>query len=312
MNTRFGIALHESGVERTLSWIRRADAAGVYAVWLTSGSGEQMTLLAAAAMQTRAIRLGTAIVPTFTRHPVVLAQQAAVVATLAPGRFVLGVGPSHRPFMEAVFGVDFHQPLLQTCEFLEVLRQALERGSIDFDGRFFHVHVPSIQRAEVPLMISALREGSFRLAGERADGAIAWICPAPYLASRARPALEKAASEANRPVPRLVAHAFLCVHANAAAVRADARQRLAMYPKLPFYAAMLREAGDAEGAAGRVSDRMIDAIVIHGREDECVYKLRQFATEATADEVIASAMALGPDREVGLEAVVRVVAQMSS
>lgn len=308
---RFGLALHESGPTATLEWIRRADERGVDAVWLTSGSAEQMSLLAVAAAQTRRIRLGTAIVPTFTRHPVVLAQQAAVVATLAPGRLVLGVGPSHRPIMEGQLGVEFRRPLQQTREYLEVLRQAFTMGKIDFDGDFFRVHVPSIAKVDAPLMVSALREASFRLAGERADGAIPWICPAPYLAKRARPALVGGAADARRSVPGLLAHAFLCVNDDAAAVRADARERLAMYPKLPFYAKMLGEAGDEEAAAGKVTDRLIDSVVIYGNAASCVEKLRAFAAEATADEVIASLMAVGPDRTAQLEAGLEVMARLA-
>lgn len=304
-----GIALHESGPSATLEWIRRADESGVAAVWLTSGSAEQMCLLSVAAVQTKTIRLGTSVVPTWLRHPLVLAQQAAVVAELAPGRFVLGIGPSHKPMMEGVFGVEFRRPLTQTREYLEVLRQGFTAGRVDFDGEFLHVHAPSVPRAEAPLMISALREASFKLAGERADGAIAWICPAPYLRSKARKALEAGAQIAGRPAPPLIAHTFLCVSTDTSAVRDDARKRLAIYPRLPFYARMLAEAGDEEAAAGKVSDRMIDSVVIHGSEDECVEKLRRFKRDAAAEEVIASLMVAGADRAAGLEAGMRVVAR---
>lgn len=305
--TRFGLALHESGATTILDWIRRAEAAAVPAVWLTSGSSEQMTLLAIAATQTEHIRLGTAIVPTYTRHPIVLAQQAALIGTLAPGRFTLGIGPSHRPLMHDQLGFDFVRPLAQTREYLEVLRQASQQGSIDFDGDFFHVHVPAIAKFDAPIMISALREASFRAAGAHADGAIPWICPAPYLAKRARPAMEDAARKAGRPTPKLMAHTFLCVNDDDAAVKADAQQRLAMYPRLPFYAEMLRDAGDEEAASGVVSDRMIASVVIHGSESACVDKLQAFAAESTADEVIASVMVVGSDRTHGLEAAIRVM-----
>ncbi len=304
MRTRFGVALHESGPSNLLSWVLRAERAGVTAVWLTSGAGAQTVLLAAAAVQTSRVRLGTAIIPTWLRHPLVVAQEAAALAALAPDRFLLGVGPSHPPIMRNVYGVDFHQPLRQTREFITVLRQALENGSADFEGTFFRVHAPTTSVARVPILLSALREGSFRLAGELADGALAWICPAPYLAASARPALEKAARGAGRSTPPLVAHTFLCVEHDTDAVRADARQRLAMYPRLPYYARMLALAG-----IDPASDAFLDAVVVHGNEDECVDRLRAFARESTADEVIASLMATGPDRDRALEAGLRVVAR---
>jgi probable F420-dependent oxidoreductase len=305
-----GIALHESGPSRTLEWIRRADELGVPSVWLTSGSVEQMSILSAAAATTRRIRLGTAVVPTWLRHPLLLAQQAATIADLARGRLVLGVGPSHRPMMEGVYGVDFRKPLQQTREYVAVLRQASRQGKVEFDGQFFHVHAPAAPTLEAPIMISALQPGSFRLAGEIADGAIAWVCPAAYLATKARTALEE--GEGKRPEgktarPLLIAHTFLCVGDDEDAIRADARQRLALYPRLPFYARMLAEAGDDEAASGVVSDRMIDSVVVYGGVEACAEKLRRFKEEAGADEVIASLMAAGPDRDGGLEAGLRAV-----
>lgn len=305
----FGIALHENGPAATLRGIARAEHLGVPSVWLTSGTQEQMTVFAVAAAQTRTIRMGTAVVPTWLRHPLVLAQQAAVIETLAPGRFTLGVGPSHEPMMRGVFGVDFNRPVTQAREYLKILRQAFSTGHVDFDGQFFQVHAPVAPKVEVPLMVSALRETSFRLAGEITDGAIAWVCPAPYLATKARRALLQGAAEAGRAVPPLIGHVMLAVCENAQAVLNDARDRLAMYPRLPFYAKMLSEAGDHESGAGRVSNRMIESIVIHGTEDECVEKLRAFKAESTADQVIASLMVVGMEREAGLDAAMRVVAK---
>jgi len=306
----FGIALHESGAARTLQSLRRADELGVAAAWLTSGSGEQMTLLAAAGATTSRIGLGTAIVPTYPRHPVVLAQQAAVLAAVAPGRFRLGVGPSHRPLMEDGLGLAFRRPLSHLREYVAILRQALDLGQVDFDGEHFHVHVPRAERASVPILVSALREASFRLAGEIADGAIAWICPAPYLARVARPALVEGAQAVGRDVPRLVGHCFLCVNPDREAVRSDARQRLSLYPRLPFYQQMLALAGDPEAASGCVSERMLDSLVVHGEPAECQEGLRRFAEEARVDDVIVSLMAVGPERDGQLEAGMKVVASL--
>ena len=305
----FSIALHENGPAATLRGINRAESLGVPAVWLTSGTQEQMTVLAVAAAQTRSIRLGTAVVPTWLRHPLILAQQTAVIDALAPGRFTLGIGPSHEPMMRDIFGIDFKRPVTQTREYLQILRQSFTTGRVDFDGDFFAVHAPTAPKVEVPIMVSALREASFRLGGEFADGAIAWVCPPRYLATKARQALLRGAAEAGRAVPPLIGHVFLAVCENDEAVRADARERLALYPRLPFYAKMLAEAGDAEGGSGLVSDRMIESVVIHGHEDACVEKLRAFKAQSTADQVIASLMVVGMEREAGLDAAMRVVAR---
>lgn len=310
--TAFGIALHEPTALATIDGIRRAEALGVSTVWLTSGSAEQMTIFSAAAMQTERIGLGTAIVPSYPRHPIVLAQQAGVVSALAPGRLRLGVGPSHRPLMEDMLGLPFDSPLTHLREYVTVLRQALGQGQVDFEGRHFKVHFPSVARADVPILVSALRSSSFLLAGEVADGGISWICPARYLAEHARPALVEGARRGGRPVPPLIGHLFMCVTSDREAAREDARQRLAMYPRLPFYAEMLRKAGDEEAAGGHVSERMIDAVVAYGPPEACLERLRAFAAESTADELIVSLMASGPDRLAGLEAGMRVVAGAGS
>lgn len=309
--TRFSIALHESGPLATISGIRLADEVGVGAVWLTSGSAEQMTILAAAAVQTRRVGLGTAVVPTYPRHPLVLAQQAAVLHALAPGRFRLGVGPSHQPLMEDMYGLPFQRPLSHLKEYVAVLRQALGEGKADFQGEHFRVKMPAAA-APVPILVSALRERSFALAGEISEGGIAWICPAPYLRERALPALQEGARRAGRPRPPLIAHAFLCVTPDQALAREDARKRLQMYPKLPFYAAMLRASGDEEAGQGAVTDRLIDAVVACGDASRCADWLRKFAETSGADEVIASLMSVGESRVADLEAGMRVVAALSA
>src|SRR5882724_406157 len=103
---RIGVAVHERRVPETLAVIRRADELGIAAAWLiTAGTGpDGLTTLAVAAAQTDRILLGTAITPTFPRHPIVAAQQALVIGQIAPGRFRLGLGPSHQPTIEGVFG----------------------------------------------------------------------------------------------------------------------------------------------------------------------------------------------------------------
>jgi hypothetical protein len=105
----------------------------------------------------------------------------------------------------------------------------------------------------------------------------------------------------------MIAHTFLCVNTDVAAVREDARARLAMYPKLPFYAKMFAAAGDAEAGSGKVSDQLIDSVVIYGSESECIEKLLAFKEKARADEVIASLMVASGDRGQGLSAGLRVV-----
>ena len=100
----------------------------------------RLTLYAAAAVRTSRIRLGTSIVPTLPRHPLVVVQQVQVLAQLAPGRFRLGLGPSHRPNVERMYGFDFRAPLGHLREYLQIVKTILHSGSVDFDGRYYHAH----------------------------------------------------------------------------------------------------------------------------------------------------------------------------
>ncbi|MDO8690318.1 MAG: LLM class flavin-dependent oxidoreductase [Dehalococcoidia bacterium] len=309
---RIGIAFQELAPAATLEAIARADAMGVPSWWLaTGGAGpDALTLFAAAAARTRAIRMGTSIVPTFPRHPLVTAQQAQVIVNLAPGRLALGVGPSHGPIMAGTFGIPFERPLEHLSEYVTVLKAALQTGRVDFDGARFHVHAQAPYPAPVPVMVSALQANSFRLAGRVADGAISWICPASYLRDVAMPALKEGAAQGGRPVPPLVAHAFIALSEDGAAVAASVRKRMAMYPRLPSYANMLVAAGYPEVRSGEWSDAMLDAVVIHGDEASVAAGLRSFMDTAGSSELIASLIPTGADIQADLDRAMRLIASL--
>src|SRR5207253_9287426 len=113
----------------------------------------------------------------------------------------------------------------------------------DYHGRFFKVATSFPRQAQVPLLISALGEKAFRLAGEIADGAISWVCPVPYLLDIALPALRAGAQAQHRPAPPLIAHVPVAMSTDEAAVQAAATQRFSYYTKAPFYAHMFAAAG---------------------------------------------------------------------
>src|SRR4029453_16406072 len=122
--------------------IEHAEQLGIPAAWMTTGGVglDALTLYAAAAVRTSRIRLGTSIIPTFPRHPLVVAQQVQVLAQLAPNRFRLGLGPSHRPNVERMYGFDFRAPLGHLREYLQILKTLLHSGSGGFCGGFYHAH----------------------------------------------------------------------------------------------------------------------------------------------------------------------------
>jgi F420-dependent oxidoreductase-like protein len=308
---RVGVALHEADVAGQVAGIELAERLGVPRVWLTTGGvgPDAVTLFAAAAARTERIGLGTAIVPVYPRHPLALVQQTLAVAALAPGRFRLGVGPSHRPSVEGMYGLPFERPLEYLAEYVTILKAALQRGPFDFEGHHFRVKGTVEAPPGVPVLVSALQPASYRLAGELADGALAWVSPLPYLRDRALPALRAGAAGAGRPAPPLVAHCFLAVHDDPAAVRTAARSRLAGYPRLPFYQRMFARAGYPEARAGALSDGMLDAVVVHGDEATAGAGLRAYL-EAGLEELCASVLVVGETagaRRASLERTLRLV-----
>jgi alkanesulfonate monooxygenase SsuD/methylene tetrahydromethanopterin reductase-like flavin-dependent oxidoreductase (luciferase family) len=158
-------------------------------------------------------------------------------------------------------------------------------------------------------MASALQRGSFEICGEEADGAISWICPGTYLRDVGLPAMRAGAERAGRPVPPLIAHAPVCVHDDAHAVRAAVREQI-MNPRLPFYQRMLQAAGFPEAENGAWSDRMIDAVVLWGDEARVAERLQElFAWGAT--EILAAPVVAGSDRATSLERSLRLLGQLA-
>ena len=274
---RVGLVIEARDAVTAINRIREAEQAGVQQAWMTQSVGmvDTLTLFAAAAMQTTRIRLGTSIVPIYPRHPLVMALQAATIDGLAPGRLRLGVGTSHRQVMENVFGLSMPSPLAYLREYVEVMRQGLWDGRVDHQGRFFKVAISFPRQAQIPLLISALGEKAFRLAGEIADGAISWMCPVPYLLDRALPALRAGAQAQDRPAPPLVAHIPVAMSTDEAAVQAAAMPRVSFYTKAPFYAHMFAAAGFPVGADGAGVDALAKELVVAGNEVQVEKRVRE-------------------------------------
>jgi F420-dependent oxidoreductase-like protein len=310
-----GIVVRERDVPAEVAAIARYEAAGVPAAWMTTGGlgPDAITTFAAAAVQTERILLGTCIVPLFPRHPLAMAQQVSVVAALAPGRFRLGIGPSHGASVEATFGIPFKAPLTHLREYITILKRAFAGEVVDVDGTHYHAHGKLGQppREPVPVMGAALRANAFRLCGEIADGAITWLCPLPYVRDIAVPAIEGGAQAAKRPAPPLIAHVPFSISTDVNAVRAAARQQLASYPRMPFYARMFQDAGMAEASRGEWSDEMIDRIVAHGSTDQVGEQLRAFV-EAGAGEVLAMPVLVEGDREAQLASAAELLGKLAS
>ncbi len=291
-NLKIGLHVSQATAQKTVDAIVAAEKAGVECAWLTVGglAPDPFAIFGAAAQHTEKILFGTSIVPTFPRHPLAMAQGAIAVDSLAPGRLRLGVGPSHKPAIEGTWGIPFERPLEHLREYLTILRGVLETGAIDHTGKRFTARGQSgAGKTGVTLMASALRTNGFRVCGELADGAISWVCPLPYLRDVAVPALKEGAAKAGRPVPPLIAHVPVVVSEDLGAVREGARRQIGFYPRVPFYSQMFQDAGFPEAAQGELSDRMIDALVVHGTAAQVKTRLRALP-EFGANELLAMAI----------------------
>jgi alkanesulfonate monooxygenase SsuD/methylene tetrahydromethanopterin reductase-like flavin-dependent oxidoreductase (luciferase family) len=124
--------------------------------------------------KTSTVRFGTSIVPTYPRHPLVLAQQALALYDIAPSRVRLGIGPSHRFIIEDMYGLQQRTPLAHLREYVEILHAALWEGKVNHHGDFYNVAATLPRKPQIPVLISTLSEKAFQLAGRIADGALSW------------------------------------------------------------------------------------------------------------------------------------------
>ncbi len=249
------------------------------------GTFDALTVLALAGQQTSRIELGTAVVPSYPRHPSALAQQAATVNALCGGRLVLGVGPSHAPAMEAL-GLDYDRPALHMREYVTILKALGSEGRVDFEGDMYRVRAGFAcpQAQPFAVVISALAPLMLKAAGEVADGTVTWMVGKNTIAARTAPRIANAAAAAGRQPPRVIAALPVCVHDDKAQATARAVQIFQGYGHLPNYRRQL----DAEGL-GQAGE-----IAVVGDEDEVTAQLGGYF-DAGATEVIASVFPAGDD-----------------
>ncbi len=308
MSGEIGIVVQAPAAAAAVDLIVEAERLGIPAAWMTTGGvqADALTVFAAAAARTERIVLGSAIIPTWPRNPVFIAQQALAIESLAPGRLRLGIGPSTEAAMRP-FGVRFRTPLRQLREYLIVLRTLLHEGSVDFTGKIVRARARIAQPLSTPVMASALQEGSFELCGELADGAISWVCPPAYLRERALPALRRGAQAAGREPPPLVVHTPICVEEDAAAVREAAQRQIGMYARFQFYQDMFAKAGFPAAGEG-FSPELVDGLVVYGSEETVARKLVGLAASGIG-HVMAMPLISGGDRQASLQRAFAAVAR---
>ncbi|HSA49896.1 MAG TPA: TIGR03564 family F420-dependent LLM class oxidoreductase [Yinghuangia sp.] len=204
-------------VGRMIEDVEWAESAGMDTAWIPQVPSDFDALIAVALMgaKTQRIELGTAVVPLQAQHPIALARQALSAQAAASGRLVLGVGPSHHWIVRDMLGLPYDKPAALTRDYLEVLDSALRGpGDVDVENETYKVHNPlgiGPVGGPLPVMLAALGPVMLRIAGERADGTVLWLADERAVADHVVPRITKAAEEAGRPAPRIVAGIPVCL-----------------------------------------------------------------------------------------------------
>jgi probable F420-dependent oxidoreductase len=266
-------------------------------LWSSEASGtDAFTPLALAAAWTPELRLGTAIVPSFTRGPATLAMSVAALAETAPGRFTFGLGTSSDVIVERWNGIRFEEPYKRNRDVVRFLKAALtgEKVSVEFDTftvRGFRLDRPPA--VVPPLLIAALRPGMLRLAGREADGTVInWLSAEDVL----RIVPEVGAGK------EVVARIYVCPSEDAQTVRAMSRPLIAAYMNVAVYAAFQQwlgrgprlqqmwdawSAGDRKAATEAIPDSVVDELVIHGTPDQCREHIARYVANGVTVPVLA-------------------------
>ena len=247
-------------VAERLHRISAAEEDGFDSYWLPQHFGvDMLTVIAMAGMQTSRIELGTAVVPTYPRHPVALAQQALTAQVATGGRLTLGIGVSHRSTIEDWLGLSYAHPARHIEEYLSVLRPLLHDSGVDFHGREFRVagelQIPDADMMSCPVVMAALGPRMLEIAGRLADGAVTWMTGPATLRDHVVPRLNDAAEAAENPAPRVCVGMPVAVTDNPERARARADRLFQHYAALPSYRAMLeREGVESPGEIAIVGD----------------------------------------------------------
>ncbi len=236
-------------VDSLVAKIKEAEEMGLHTAWLPQIFGvDAMTVMAIAGRETSRIELGTAVVPTYPRHPVTMAQQALTVQAASRNRFTLGIGLSHQVVIEGMFGLSFAKSYTHMKEYLGVLAPLIRERSVSFQGDSYRVNANiTVPNAEAcPILLAALAPKMLGLAGSIGNGTITWMTGPKTLREHTIPTLQAAAAAAGRPTARVVVGLPIAITDDVAAARAVAAQHFQIYGMLPSYRAML----DREGVAG--------------------------------------------------------------
>ena len=267
----------EGGLNDVIDLAKKAEELGLDSVWLANiFSYDAISTMALIGRETNTIHLGTAVTPTYPRHPVAMAQQALTTAAASDNRFTLGIGLSHKLVIEDMFGLSYSKPIRHMKEYLGVLMPLLRGESANFDGQEYNVHgvqfnVPEAK--EVPVVIAALGPQMLKLAADMVDGTNTWMVGPNTMEQH----ILKTFEDAGKSNPTIVAGLPIVMTNNIDAARESIAKNLTVYGQLPSYRAML----DREGVEGPAD------LALVGDENYLFGQIKRFADMGVSDFIAA-------------------------
>ena len=275
-------------LDESVTRAREAERLGYESIWVTQlpDARDAALVLAAYAGATQRVRLGTGVLPIYTRHPTAMAQMAASLDELSGGRFILGIGVSHKVTVEAMWGLTLDRPVEAMREYLTIVHRSLRDGAASVDGDHFTAHwsYSGPRRPEIPVMISALSPRMLELAGEMADGVVLWMCSPTYVHDVVVPHVAAGRKKAGKPLEGfdIVAALTVCLTSDRTAALSVFRQTVERYASLPFYRKVMDASGFREDLeAGRITDAMLDELGGIGDESQVGDVVRRYRDAGT-------------------------------
>lgn len=305
--------------------VKLAEDLGYDSFWMTEGhAGDQFAILAACAAATRRIGLGTAISSVFVRSAPTIAMAAATVDDVSRGRFILGLGGSHRVQVEPEHGIPFVQPTQRLRETVEVVRALLRDGAVSLKGKAITIERFDLwftpHRREIPIYLAALFPTMLEICGEIAQGVImTWSSLAAV--RRAAEHVAIGARRAGRRPEEVEIVSLMPCHVSADRAEALDRMRPAVALYAGFFprynrllaetgfaeaAAAIREAwqrGDREAAIRLVPDGLVDAVAVAGTAEQCRARIEQYRQAGVALPVLSPRVTAGNGKREAMEAI---------
>jgi len=270
-------------LDESIARAQTAERLGYESIWTSQlpDARDASLVLAAYAAATKRVGLGTGVLPIYTRHPTAMAQMAATLDEMSGGRFILGIGISHKVTVESMWGMHLDSPLTAMREYLDIVRTSLRDGACAYEGKYFTARwgYSAPRRPDLPVMISALNPHMLELAGEHADGVVLWMCSPGYIRDHVVPGVTAGRMKAGKTLEgfEIVAPVPVCLTTDRAAAQAVFRKTVERYASLPYYRKMMDKSGfAAELASGDISPEMLDEYAGIGDESQVRDAIRRY------------------------------------